>query len=68
MWVCVWVCAHTYRCLQMPEDGVRPLKAGVTGSYEPSDMETHTEMAMAVGHFDLSCFHRHHDFLTLPAP
>ena len=63
------MCVHTHTCactcLKMVSD---PLEAGVTGSYEPSDMKTHTQMAVAVGHVNLSCFQRHHDFLALPAP
>lgn len=32
------VCAHDYRCLKSPEEGVRSLEAGVRGGCKPSNV------------------------------
>jgi hypothetical protein len=45
VYVCVfgYRCAHTCRCLQSPEEGIRCATAGVTGGCELLDVDAKNE-------------------------
>lgn len=43
--VCMYVCAHVnVKCFQRSEDGFRDCGAGVTGGYEPSDVDAGSQV------------------------